>query len=84
MRSSIVQSGLRITCLLGSGGHGLSDSVGMAGYPDLDVVRVGLVSQTAYIARAMIREVIPLSDERLTQGRVRQPSRWPLRPPREG
>jgi high affinity Mn2+ porin len=52
-----------------SGGHGLSDSVGMAGYPDLDVVRVGLVSQTPYIARAMIREVIPLSGERVTQDR---------------
>jgi high affinity Mn2+ porin len=52
-----------------SGGHGLSDSVGMAGYPDLDIVRVGLVSQMPYVARAMIRQVIPLSAERTTQDR---------------
>jgi high affinity Mn2+ porin len=52
-----------------SGGHGLSNSVGMAGYPDLDIVRVGLVSQTPYVARAMIRQVIPLSDERTTENR---------------
>jgi high affinity Mn2+ porin len=52
-----------------AGGHGLSDSVGMAGYPDLDVVRVGLVSQTPYVARAMIRQVIPLTDERVTEDR---------------
>jgi high affinity Mn2+ porin len=52
-----------------AGGHGLSDSLGMAGYPDLDVVRVGLVNQTPYVARAMIRQVIPLTDQRETEDR---------------
>jgi len=52
-----------------AGGHGISQSLGLAGYPDLDVVRVGLTSQTPYVARAMIRQVIPLTSERVTQDR---------------
>lgn len=53
-----------------SGGHGLSNSVGLAGYPDLDIVRVGLVSQKPYVARAMIRQVIPLTDEHVSEDRM--------------
>jgi high affinity Mn2+ porin len=52
-----------------AGGHGLSQSLGLAGYTDLDVVRVGLTNQTPYVARAMIRQVIPLTSERVTQDR---------------
>ncbi len=52
-----------------AGGHGLSQSLGLAGYPDLDVVRVGLISQTPYVARAMIRQVIPLTSARVPQDR---------------
>jgi high affinity Mn2+ porin len=52
-----------------SGGHGLSNSVGLAGYPDLDIVRVGLVSQKPYVARAMIRQVIPLTHEHISEDR---------------
>jgi high affinity Mn2+ porin len=50
-------------------GHGLSNSVGVAGYPDLDIVRVGLVSQAPYVARAMIRQVIALTDEHIPEDR---------------
>jgi len=52
-----------------SGGNGISNTLGLAGYTDLDAVRVGLPSQTPYVARAMIRQVIPLSHERVAQER---------------
>lgn len=52
-----------------SGGNGISNALGLAGYTDLDAVRVGLSSQTPYIARAMIRQIIPLSHERIPQER---------------
>jgi high affinity Mn2+ porin len=52
-----------------AGGHGLSQSLGIASYPDLDVARIGLISQAPYVARAMIRQVIPLSSERVPQDR---------------
>lgn len=52
-----------------SGGNGISNALGLAGYTDLDAVRVGLSNQTPYIARAMIRQIIPLSHERTPQER---------------
>lgn len=52
-----------------SGGNGISNALGLAGYTDLDAVRVGLSNQTPYIARAMIRQIIPLSHERIPQER---------------
>ena len=44
-------------------GGGLSDALGMAGFTDLDVVRNPTLGPTPYIARGMIRQIIPLSDE---------------------
>jgi len=44
-------------------GGGLSDALGLAGYVDLDVVRNPLLSKAPYMARAMVRQVIPLSKE---------------------
>jgi high affinity Mn2+ porin len=52
-----------------AGGHGISSSLGLAGYTDLDVVRVGLSNETPYVARAMIRQIIPLSSEQIPEDR---------------
>lgn len=42
-------------------GGGLSDALGLAGFTDLDVVRNPTLGRTPYIARGMIRQIIPLS-----------------------
>ena len=44
-------------------GGGLSDALGLAGFTDLDVVRNPTLGTTPYIARGMIRQIIPLSGE---------------------
>jgi high affinity Mn2+ porin len=50
-------------------GHGLSNALGIAGFTNLDVVRNPSLSHDPYVARAMIRQIIPLSDERVTAER---------------
>jgi high affinity Mn2+ porin len=42
-------------------GGGISDGLGLAGFVNLDVVRNPLLSKEPYLARAMIRQIIPLS-----------------------
>jgi hypothetical protein len=44
-------------------GGGLSDALGLAGFTDLDVVRNPTLGSTPYLARGMIRQIIPLSHE---------------------
>jgi len=44
-------------------GGGISDALGLGGFTDLDVVRNPTLGPTPYIARGMIRQIIPLSDE---------------------
>ncbi len=44
-------------------GGGLSQAVGAAGFPNLDVVRNPTLSHAPYIARAQIHQIIPLSRE---------------------
>jgi carbohydrate-selective porin OprB len=44
-------------------GGGLSDALGLAGFTNLDVVRNPTLGTTPYIARGMVRQIIPLSDE---------------------
>jgi|SRR5579875_631397 len=51
-----------------SGGNGISNTLGLAGFTDLDAVRVG-VNEKPYLARAMIRQVIPLSARMQSEGR---------------
>jgi high affinity Mn2+ porin len=46
-----------------AGGTGLSDALRIAGFTNLDVVRNPTLSQTPYVARAMIHQIIPLSRE---------------------
>src|SRR5690349_6013300 len=50
-------------------GGGLSDALGLAGFTNLDVVRNPTLGSTPYIARGMIRQIIPLSDEKIEEER---------------
>ncbi len=50
-------------------GGGLSDALGLAGFTDLDVVRNPTLGRTPYIARGMIRQIIPLSDDTVEEER---------------
>ena len=52
-----------------AGGHGLSNSLGLAGITNLDVVRNTTLSQAPYVARLMLRQIIPLTDERVEADR---------------
>jgi high affinity Mn2+ porin len=52
-----------------AGGHGLSDALGLAGITNLDVVRNTTLSQDPYVARFMLRQIIPLTDERIETDR---------------
>ncbi len=44
-------------------GGGLSDALGLAGFVNLDVVRNPTLSKAPYMARIMLRQIIPLSRE---------------------
>ena len=46
-----------------AGGGGISRALGLAGFTNLDVVRSPDLGQTPYLARLMIRKIIPLSHE---------------------
>jgi high affinity Mn2+ porin len=48
-----------------AGGHGLSNALGLAGVTNLDVVRNTTLSQDPYVARLMLRQIIPLGDDRI-------------------
>jgi high affinity Mn2+ porin len=49
-----------------AGGHGLSNALGLAGFTNLDVVRNPSLGDVPYLARLMLRQIIPLSKERVT------------------
>src|SRR5271170_2026173 len=48
-----------------AGGHGLSEALGLAGFTNLDVVRNPALGPTPYLARLELRQIIPLSSERV-------------------
>jgi len=48
-----------------AGGAGISRGLGVAGYPNLDVIRNPTLGSAPYIGRAMLHFAIPLSDERI-------------------
>ncbi|MGA7027524.1 MAG: carbohydrate porin [Candidatus Acidiferrales bacterium] len=52
-----------------AGGRGLSNALGLAGFTNLDVVRNPTLGDVPYVARIMIRQIIPLSRERITAER---------------
>ena len=55
-----------------AGGGGIGDALGVAGFTNLDVVRNPTLGSAPYIARAEVRQIIPLGDE------VRPADRGPL------
>jgi high affinity Mn2+ porin len=52
-----------------AGGHGISEALGLGGITNLDVVRNTTLSQNPYVARFMLRQIIPLTDERIEADR---------------
>jgi len=52
-----------------AGGSALSTGLGLAGFPDLDIVRNPLLSKAPYPARAMIHKVFALSKDKVENQR---------------
>jgi len=52
-----------------AGGRGISDALGLAGFTNLDVVRNPSLGPVPYLARLMLRQIIPLSGERVSAER---------------
>jgi high affinity Mn2+ porin len=52
-----------------AGGRGISDALGLAGFTNLDVVRNPSLGSTPYLARLMLRQIIPLSGESVSAER---------------
>ncbi len=50
-----------------TGGHGIGEALGLAGFTNLDVVRNPALSKAPYIARLMVHQIIPL-------GRAKKPA----------
>src|SRR5215470_8310714 len=46
-----------------AGGGGISEALGLGGFTNLDVVRNPFLGWAPYIARAFVRQIIPLGDE---------------------
>jgi high affinity Mn2+ porin len=53
-----------------TGGHGIGEALGLAGFTNLDVVRNPLLSKTPYVARALWHQIIPLSSEKTPSERT--------------
>lgn len=51
-----------------TGGGGLSQALGLAAFPNLDVVRNPTIGQGVYISRMMLHQTIPLPGERAEVG----------------
>ncbi len=52
-----------------AGGRGISNAFGLAGFTNLDVVRNPELGATPYLARLMLRQIIPLSKDRIEADR---------------
>ncbi len=50
-------------------GGGLSDALGLAGFTNVDVVRNPQLGSSPYIARGMIRQIVPLGSEMIESSR---------------
>ena len=53
-----------------TGGHGIGEALGLAGFTNLDVVRNPLLSKAPYVARLMWHQIIPLGSERVSAERT--------------
>ena len=62
-------------------GGGISDALGLAGFTNVDVVRNPLLGVSPYIARGMIRQIIPLSSQTIEveRGPLSLAAREPVR-----
>jgi high affinity Mn2+ porin len=49
-----------------TGGHGIGNALGLAGFTNLDVVRNPTLSKAPYIARLMVHQIIPLGHAKQT------------------
>jgi high affinity Mn2+ porin len=47
-----------------TGGHGIGEALGLAGFTNLDVVRNPTLGKAPYVARVMWHQIIPLSGEK--------------------
>jgi high affinity Mn2+ porin len=52
-----------------TGGHGLAEALGIAGFTNLDVVRNPTLSKAPYVARLMWHQIIPLGDKKVSTER---------------
>ena len=52
-----------------TGGRGLSDAFGLAGFTNLDVVRNPSLGSAPYIARVMVRQIVPLTGKQVEADR---------------
>jgi hypothetical protein len=53
-----------------TGGHGIGEALGLAGFTNLDVVRNPLLSKAPYVVRLMWDQVIPLSRSKMAAART--------------
>ena len=53
-----------------TGGHGIGEALGVAGFTNLDVVRNPTLSKAPYVARLMWHQVIPLGSQRSASERT--------------
>lgn len=75
-RVETLYSGVRITKNLeflfdieSAGGFGLSNALGVAGFPNVDVVRNPSLGEAPYVSRVMLHYTLPLSDKLIDQAR---------------
>jgi len=87
-RVETLYSGFRITKNLeflfdieSAGGAGLSNALGVAGFPNVDVVRNPSLSESPYVSRVMLHYTLPLSSETVeaTRNPLSLASRVPTR-----
>ena len=53
-----------------TGGHGVGEALGLAGYFNLDVVRNPTLSKAPYVARLMWHQIIPLGSRKIVSERT--------------
>ncbi|HEX4642208.1 MAG TPA: carbohydrate porin [Candidatus Acidoferrales bacterium] len=53
-----------------TGGHGIGEALGLAGFTNLDVVRNPTISKSPYVARLMWHQIIPLGSEKAAAERT--------------
>ena len=53
-----------------TGGHGIGEALGIAGFTNLDVVRNPLLSKAPYVARLMWHQIIPLGGKKTESERT--------------